>query len=234
MNELKTVQAHIDYLRGLIRQISDDSVFSDKYLYKTLSDARSKILKQRVNSGYKPTAWSYNTICVPFEKAEFHDCDCIETGCKVMKSVIEIPEPVAIKDRALITLTDLSGANVIGNRSSRRVKASKYSPISKGKVFWDIVNRKIVVFNDLETEIYLVKAIFAEPYDLNDIPKYNLFGECEDDSVKCFNPDTDYFPIDQGLNSDMYAIALEMLNVSFKAIEDRSNDGQSNLNPDTQ
>ena len=84
----------IGTLRTLIKAHSDDSNYTDSALYSLLIQSRSEILSRKLRKHQPLSPFNEQTICVPLEKDNFHDCSCVSVGCDVLKSQFTIPQPI--------------------------------------------------------------------------------------------------------------------------------------------
>ena len=77
---MSTVASNISAVRSLIRQVQDDSDYTDKFLYSLLSSAKARLLRQKLDRG-KLSEFNWVTFCVSLERGKSHNCDCVAVGC---------------------------------------------------------------------------------------------------------------------------------------------------------
>ena len=65
----------IDYFREIIREISDDTVYSDQFLYEILLQSRAVIIKQLLSRNKPLSPYLYQRICVKLCPSDFIDFD---------------------------------------------------------------------------------------------------------------------------------------------------------------
>jgi hypothetical protein len=228
MNEFKTISAHIDDIRMQIRQTSDDTIYSDKYLYKKILDARSVLVKRELDKHKLISDFNYNTICLSVAPGVPIDCGCTDLQCKVLVSDQTLPKPLQNKYALFIKVYDGS-YNELPKGGMTTSKFFKYFKTLKNKNSWDIVNNKLVIYNaDLRNKTFIVKILAEDPVELADYTYINSCG-CDDvgeTPVTCFDPATSNFPIDSWLNVPMYEMVKQQL-FSNLTREDLTNNAES-------
>ena len=231
MSEFKTIAAHVDDLRIQLRQTSDDSIYSDKYLYKKLLDARSILLKRELDKHRLVSDFNYLTMCLAVEPGVPVECGCIDLQCKVLVSTQELPKSFQNKYSMLMSVLD-GNYNELPKGNSTKSKYFKYYKTLKKKSSWDIVNNKLVIYNaDFRIKSFIVKMMPEDPLELASYTYSNTCG-CESDvatPTPCFDIKTSNFPIDSWLSLPMYDMVKKQL-LGGITTEDNSNNAQSDLN----
>tara|TARA_R110000765_G_scaffold57194_2_gene112368 strand:+ start:1437 stop:2138 length:702 start_codon:yes stop_codon:yes gene_type:complete len=231
MSEFKTIAAHIDDLRSQLRQTSDDSIYTDKYLYKKILDARSVLIKRELDKHRLLSDFNYNTICMNVVPGVPVECGCSDLQCKVLVSTIELPKPLQNKYSLFLKVYD-GAYNEIPKGDSTKSKFFKYYRTLKNKSSWDIVNNKLVIYNaDFRIKSFIVKLVPEDPAELADYVYNNACG-CDTVAgadIPCFDVETSNFPLDSWLAIPMYEMVKKQL-LGGITNEDLSNNGQSPLN----
>ena len=224
MSDLKSIGAHIDYVREIIRQTSDDTNYPSELIYKSLLASRSILLHREANK-YKPwSSWNYQSFCLPLEKATYHDCDCVPDvvngECVILKSCVEIPRPVRSNLGEIIRITSLDGRIPYYEKPPHIGRFNKYRTTNAHKPFWTVINNNLAMFNvpDNCLDVVLVSGVFEDPAELSN----SLL--CDTEGNPCFNIEADSFPVDPYLNGPMYDLTLKKLGIALQMIEDDSND----------
>lgn len=217
----KTISKHISAIKNRWKLNSDDVDFSDEFLYDMLSDARVELLDRKAKSFQKMGNSNWQTICVPLELATYHDCDCIAVGCEVLKSTIDLPSVISYRNKPAMSVTDLAG-NTVHRFSMRDKSFMQYSKVLSQGPSWDIINNKLVIFNDLYKEMVLVKGIFNNPFSVSQIETCLS----EDGTVPCYDPYTEPFPLEPSFNEAMYKIVSNNLGLSMRVQEDENNNAK--------
>lgn len=226
MSELKTIGAHIDYIRELLRQTSDDTNYPDELIYKAIIEARAILLYRSLSKHKFVSEFNYQTFCLPLELTNYTDCECIpEDDCKVLKSTIEIPIPMVNQIGVLMQITDTDRKTIYRNKRPYVAKLDKYKTTNKDVPYYDILNRKAVIFrhpDKYNLKLVLVTGIFEDPMEVSN----ELF--CT--NGPCYEPLKDHFPLEGNLIMPLYELVLKQFGFSFNMVEDDSNDAsQDNI-----
>lgn len=217
------VSQAIGMLREAIKAYSDDS-YEDDYLYDLFKSYRALFLKRTSEVVNAFTYWQ--TICMPLIRDTYHDCDCIDAGCLVLKSQYKIPR-VINKRKDLLEIRTLDGILVPMFTPDEMRTTVRYSPVLKGRLGYYIENSKLIVWNSSTLEVILVKGVFEDPVSLRDIPKCdnngNVIGEC------AYDPLVDELPVEDAMVPVIIEACLESLFKTLQVPEDRRNDGVSDI-----
>lgn len=207
-------------LRTLIKAHSDDSSFSDSFLYSLLIQARSEILSQKLRKFQPLSPFNEQTICVPLVKEKFHDCSCVSVGCTVLKSEFEIPQPLTTRTGIYLKVMTVEGKELPFVPATRR-PIIKHSNTQGDVLSYDVYNNKIVIWNNTLIPTVLVRAVFYDPSDLETIPECDPLGNTV--SNTCYNPMTDEFPMEPDSISRMLQSALRLLGMAMQIPDDEIN-----------
>jgi hypothetical protein len=221
---MATIAEHTGTIRTLIKNHTDDSYYTDEFLYKLLKDSRAMILEREAKKFYKFSDFSYLSICMPLILDTYHDCDClpIDIGCKVLKSRFNLPRVLQGRNRDLIKIKTIDGEEIGYVPDSSSIKKLKYSRTQKNKIKYTIVNNHLVIFNNTSLKAVIVELVPEDPLDLSNITLCNEDGE--DIGPTCFDYRTENFPIKQALHMPMYEELLKFLNLPLSIPEDLTND----------
>ena len=217
----KTIKSHISTLRNRLKLHSDDSNFTDEYLYKTLTDARSMLIKRRTDKRNSLDPINWQTLCLPLVESQYHNCECVNVGCTVLKGTIKIPNIIMSRNKPLIKVVDFAG-KTIPYTDELDIINNKYSKIKKNMATWTLIGDTFYLFNDLSRAMVMVRAIFQDPFDLANV------STCGDGNQACYDIDTESFPMDADLNLPMYKVCLEELGITLEVAPDTTNDSESN------
>lgn len=226
MSNYTLVESHVDYVRRMIRETSDDSYFTNEEIYKTLIDARALVLSRKFKKGKTVPDYFYMTICVPLCEDVYHDCDCVpeELGCKVLKTKYEIPKVFYNETRELSRVATLNGEEIAPSTDAKR-RYRSYKKTRLDALYYTRTNNKLAIFNSPQNRLraITIKAIFEDPIAASTI------SLCDPSGQGCIDIESIGFSTETSDNLDIYNIVLQMLNVVKQAPEDRSNDADSNL-----
>lgn len=159
---MATIKSEIDALRESIRQTTDDSKWSDEYLYKIWNSYRNKILSQQVDTFRKVNDFNRERFCFELEEAYSHDCGCIELGCTVLVSKYAIPEPI---DK--LQILTLSGVQ-IGKSTESEFRSLQYDEVLSSKPRYGIYSGKVFIYNPgslgvISPAVLQANAVWADP-----------------------------------------------------------------------
>jgi len=209
----------ISALRKSISEYSDDSYFTDQYLYFILNNARKALLYKYLKNIKNKDLWSTKEYCVKLELGKAHDCDCVNFGCDVLKSTIELPREIG-DNLKVYTL----GYNRITEIYPEEQKHRLLHPIYKKQISFSLVNNKIVLWNNINLKAIIVKGIWEDPADWAGktlCEKETLAETCTED------PRDLEFDLPANLHLDVLSVALKLIFPSLKLKEDETNNSNS-------
>lgn len=177
---MTTIRKELSTFRELIEQVSDDSNFTDSFLYDIWNKARVTVLKNEISSNGLLSPWNRMRFCIDLEKVKSHNCDCVLEGCEVLKTVYDVPKPVSDKYVGAIEVFTIWGDR-IGYSDEPSIKSDQSDTVKKGKRRWSLYNRRIVIWNDpgLKLPSIQVNGPWEDILDWQDIQTCDD-GDCED------------------------------------------------------
>lgn len=201
----------ISLVRTTLRERNQTCALNDQEIYMHLNAIANRIkaenLKKRTKLGYQ----DYKTICIELEKVKFGDCSCVPDAakCTVLRTKCEIPNVITSDFKNQLRIYDF-GRNEIG-----------YLPFLKGKrlrkdkglkPYYDIIDKYIYVFLDLNKTELLVQGIWEDVVALED----SCYAKepCKD--IKEIE-----FPIETEYQTIIFKELFEMLSPYFKLKEDQ-------------
>ena len=202
-----TVGEELSTLRNLLKEVTDDSKYSNSLLFGILSRARGLV----ASATPKMPRWNYHRFCIELEVGKDHDCGCIEAGCEVMRSKYPIPRPLMVDYRNFFQVMDLAG-RYIGHGEQGEKFTNQYDQVKKDKPFYSIYNQHLLVWNSKRTAV-MANAIWE------DITQWLDIQYCTDTT-----PCKDVFTLDMGLSSKESRLMLEqamlLLGFPLKRVDD--------------
>lgn len=223
-----TIGGVIDLVRETLREISDDSVYSDKYIYRIILQSRSELIDQmnKQNKGMNP--WLYQRFCLKLCPSSFIECGCntFNFACNVYRSVNPLPQPIGNED-IILNISELWGdhINQITERQFRTISNRKYQPPFYYYI-GDYNNDKyLFILGNATVPPKYIKAegIFEDPGDV-------LKFACQDN--ECPSLTGTGFPFTLSKESALIKMTLETILSSKQLPEDLVNDAKST--PDQQ
>ena len=76
-----SIQGIVDLAREAVREISDDSNYPDKYLFRIILEARAQLLDQMKKQNKELSPWLYQRFCLKLCPSTFIECGCAPFGC---------------------------------------------------------------------------------------------------------------------------------------------------------
>jgi hypothetical protein len=210
-------------LRGLIKQVQDDSVFTDKFLFSILSKARAKILIQRLRNN-RLSFYNWNTFCIKLERAKSHNCDCVAVGCDVRRSVFKLPRTLSGRTGDLLKIETLGGKTVRGV-TEQQLLDEVDDPIKAGSIAWSMRSRYLIVWNALEMDTIQVSGVWE---DLSEWENIRACTTPAGDDIPCVDARSEDFGIEDSYLFDVYKLAMELIGIPLQLREDTT----SNQNPE--
>lgn len=223
------LDSHISILRTMLKEFTDDSLYTNEFLSELLVSTRNSIYEvEYIAKKRNFSRFSYNSFCVKLEKTKFHDCDCVPTtlGCQVLKSEIELPKVLLnSKGNLLLNVYNINGNQIDYKSFQERRRLSKH-PIANKVLSYDIVDEKLVLFGSLDMVVIIVEAVWEDPFQLFNIPNCDASGNVI--GGNCWDPTTMEFPMEGGMSAIVYAaIVKTLLN---RTVEDENENGKNDTN----
>lgn len=212
----------VDGLREMIRQTSDDSVYSDEFLFFNLNNARIQVMRQYINDKKELSPWLYQRFCIKLCPSTFVECNCqpFDFACTVWRSEKPIPKPLTHNSGYIAEFSELNGDLITGvtENVSRFLKYRK-------------VKRKMhYLIADVRGEKYLFIISTVKPpkyIKINTIlenPMEAQYAACTEE--ECFDPTGTGFPIEAHLLNSIYKMTLELMGIYMTMHDDRSNNSE--------
>lgn len=206
-------------LRGGL--ITDDDKISDRQVAFLIDAARATLLRQQINKGQSLSDNNVQTIkCLAVDSTDTSFDSTIPLGCKVYKTVQQIPKPIEGKNKDLITAI---GSSEFGGFTYEFVPYTRvpYMTYTRFKrPFATLFNNFIYIIDAPYTEHISVTGIFEQP---NDIINYD---DCAGNA--CFDWDSTY-PMSSHLVDPAIKMVVEELSLSVKMPQDKTNSSNQAL-----
>jgi len=208
---------HIYFIKNIIESgpSSDDARLSNSLIAHALNQARSILLKRKLDN-YKPISdFNFQTICLTLERTNPTTCAlpfALPNECMVSRSTVELPRPLSTRWGTAFEVLFLDGRRM-GRLSSSSFKRAKYSLSNlENKASYEIRDNRLYVYGDEVITKIQVRIIAEDPEDAM--------------SVSCDPTDNEY-PIDGELVIPMYEMTLQLLGISKQFPEDLFNDASA-------
>lgn len=218
-----TINEVISYIQNIYNKgpKTDETELSDRMVYQIAKKVRAKLIKQKADKWNKiPDAYYQSIDCFPLEVEPLIDCNCIDNGCRVLKSKYKVPLFVTGRNRPLFNVYTVFGDSISPTSLDER-NYNKYSKTKQNKKGWFLHNGYLVVIDDTNMmEMAMIKGVFEDPLELDGITA------CED--VTCENP----YSVEFALEGEMFdtltkMVYQELLQVMKAQPQDLSNDSKT-------
>lgn len=226
---MPTINQHISALRILIKEQTDDSLYTDQFLYHLLTGATSTLHRRNIEKDRKVSPWNTQSYCISLEVANSHDCSCVPVGCKVLKSKDKIPTPLNSDNGPMMKVYTLDHVEIFRVDEAEQ-RASMLHPIKKNRLSYSIVNGKIVLWNG-NTDHIIPRAITVKGL-FNDVTEWASIEACDESGNTtgncCYDIDNDNFPLDEDFTFAAYGLVLQQLGLALQ----KKSDDNNNNNPE--
>lgn len=208
---------------------SDDTRLSKRHIYNKLLSVRSRLIFQKINKKQKINQWSYQTIpCIELIEAPIHECPCIPSRCKILRSKYKLPKALSSLDRHIIqSVTTLDGQENLSETSFELEKYSKGNKYTSKKPHYYIRNEYLYITDMKALEVITLTGLFDDPLEVNNFPSFCPEVNCSDcDCISFLDLE---FPIDSDLIDPMIELSLkELIEIFSQMREDQTNDARDN------
>lgn len=220
---MSTYRELVSYVLDLVKEVSDDSHFTEEHVIYMLGKTRSMLLKQRYSDLRKEIPQSnYQTICIDLEKTEgIPGIPCTGT---YLKSTVKVPNMMEIGAKKVSSI-DFFGGNI------NYVNPSRFKYVGGNKY---IQNQ---IYSTIAPDNYLyLKSDYAPAYYLKKVKVTGIFEDvekalelqCNEDGEKVCDIMDMTFPIEESLVTPM----LDMIVQQLSAVKYTAADTTNNANDD--
>ena len=219
-----TVKQSIDYIRNKIRETSDDSEYSDQFIYDTLLMHRNVLLKRELDKKKKEDQYLWTPYGMPLCVGTWHDCDCIPNlGCPIVESKYKVPRYFA----GYLRVTNLTGTERYNDIRPHVGKWRKYARTNAMRPYWAMFNEKIHFFNVVQNtwRMILLEFIPEDPLAVSELPVCSPDGT----ETPCSNPYDVIMNLSAHLFEPLMKMTLESIMPSLKLKEDNTNNADSDV-----
>ena len=207
--------------------LSDDTDIEPREIAFQVSVQRALLIRNELNKSRTIDPDIIQDLgCVAMEAADPAECCDVSTGCKVMRTVLEIPTTIELHNDIGITRigpinktlkeysrTTLEGAKWVGN--------GKYT---KNEIYAYITNNRVYLVSNNDKHKFIdyinIRGVFENPSDI--IP----FTNCST-GTSCYSSD-DKYPLKSWMFSYIEDIIVNKYLPTYNIPTDISNDGVDN------
>lgn len=216
-----TYAEHISNLRHALKEVSDESDYSDSLLYSKWMQGRAYFLGQKAKKQDHIQPTNYHQFCMELEVGKSHDCSCVPVGCQVLKSKYPVPSVIASRVRDHLEIMTLDG-QTIAYKTEREKKTDQLDDIKKDKYGYMILNQKLIIWDDqLNLKAVQVKGLFSNPLEWQEIQL-----------CTSTNPCVDVYSMISGLSNDDEALIIDYVKRAMREELTRPADVSMDSNPE--
>ena len=207
--------------------LSDDTELSPRMVAFDVATQRALLLRNEFNKNRSIDPDTIQDLgCVAMELADPAECCDVSTGCKVLRTVLKIPNAIELYNDVAITTvgpvnktlkafskTTFDGAKWVGN--------GKYTT---GEIYWYLANNRIYLVSKSDKHKFIekinVRGVFENPEDVTP------FTNCSDGST-CYSSN-DPYPIKAWMYTYIVGQLVNMYAQRYNIPADILNDGSDN------
>ncbi len=224
---MSTLSQLVYNIKGIIREINDDTDLSNEQLIHMINYCRSTLIRRDVGKGRTINPQIEQPLgCLELELVDKAECCDIETNCYILKTKLEIPKLVEGYNKNLLTyvgsVDNTTDFQFISSARSRWTKYNKYTskesyPFMRGNHLY-IVHEKVLSH-------IAARGVFEDPRAVAQ------FKHC--DGKPCFKL-TDEYPLPMWMEQTIGDMLRKgELNMYFNVQEDKTNDSDDRTKPTT-
>lgn len=204
---------------------TDDLKFSDRNLEFMINYVRAKLIRQDIQKGRKVS----NNISQSLGVLELEITDAsgdinFESEYNILKTIKPIPNAIEVDGNDMITfIAGLDNKNRIDFKSKAQAIKNSWNKYASKRIAAYLENNHIYIPNcNLELTYITVDGVFENPREVANFKRK--------DGEPCFDIYKDSYPISQNMIDMLNSIIKRQeLDLYFQLIEDKINDGQTNI-----
>jgi len=233
--DYKTIRSHIDDLRTMIRQSSDDSSFSDEFLYKKLIDSYNDIMTKELGKNRYPNFRLWQRVCMPLCISTINPCpNCVPSTmfCEILRSKYPIPDTMSTSMIDFLKVYSLDMMTEYNSSTPTVAVYNKYKRTNSTKPYFMILDSYLYLFNfDINGKLHTnptitLYGIFTDILALAQLPTCDVNGN---EQTTCVDVYGLTLPIETRLFDVVYKVALQNLNIPLSIPQDITNDAKSTI-----
>lgn len=207
---------------------SNDSRYSDEFLYSQLMTMRAKRLRQKLDQFAFISPFTFSFIdCVPLELGKFADCPCFTTDCWILRSKYKIPQLISYRSGLYLKVYTIEGKE-ISETSQIKNKLKEHRKVNVDSLGFFFHNDYLYITGSTTLKVVSLNGIFSDPMKLKDLPRCDTNGNSL--PITCFNPLEDEYPIDEELYEDVEMLVIQkLLSYEQSTFEDTENNDRKNI-----
>lgn len=215
------VSDFIGDIRTALRQHSDDSRFTDQYIYSLGTKYRAVLIERKLTKRQKIAPESFQaTPCLELVWETVDDCPCITAKCKYLRSSQSLPEQIVGRNSLPLQVRDPMG-NLIPSTTWGELTRSASRRVQNKRAYF-IQDNRIIVTGGPGLKYIVARGLFRDPLAVEDLL------DCNDTtgSSACYDPLAKDFRIDASLYPAAIDMTVKGMLSSFMVTEDLVNNAK--------
>lgn len=156
-------------IRLTIKEITDDSRYTDSYLWSLVVQAKATIVGNNIKNKSFISSWANNRFCMELELVKAEDCSCIpDNSCKVLRSKYKIPRPLVGRYRNAMQVKLLDG-RLLGMIEEYQLKSDSLDPIKSKSLRYSIINQFLYIWRSKTLKCVYVDGVWENILEWQDI-----------------------------------------------------------------
>lgn len=221
----KIIYSLLDTVRGGLQ--GDDEAISEDLVGFWVDNVRAKLIKENLDKGRTLSQNAVQSLgCVEVSQVDASVCCDLKTDCTVLRTDTQIPAPIEISSRDLVTRIGPVG---IGDRPYNIIEFERVPWVDTDKfVYAFLRDRHVYIIGPdiMDIEKINIQGVFANPVDVGS------YQTCAGDP--CYTDDTTY-PISEYMVPTLEAIILQnYFKIAAVSPNDQTGNAKADLEPPTQ
>jgi len=216
------IREPVNYVKTVLEKgaQSDDTRFSDRFVYHLLKVIRSQFLKQRYRDRQFISPQVYQTVCLELDKVDKSELpDCYTVGEYIRKA--EIPAIMRLRSGLAIENLRTVAGSVLPHEYSDSEKYHKYSKHRATAPRAVFRNDAVYVINDPELTALTVNALFTDPLAAAQ-------ADTCDSTTSCLSAMDYDFHIEEDILHEIYGMSYQdLIQVMYRMPIDFENDART-------
>lgn len=216
----------ISYIKGLIKVNNEkkDS-FQDYFLWDSFNIARAAIVSQQLTKAKYLSPNNYQTFCIELKEDFDNLCECKKFGCKVMKSIIKLPQYIVGNSGSSLSVLNLGNNPIDVMKDMEDINNAFKHDIYKNKPLAVEVNGYLYIYN-YKARVVNVRAIWQ---DVTEIPEVQYCNTTAGHNPDCVDLESLNLVADKDLFDAIIKKLFESLGIPLRIPEDNTSDNNSNI-----
>lgn len=175
MATLNSIAENIAFSLG--QQFNDTLMESIK---DSVIDYRAMLIRQDLENNPLSYTDYLQSFCMELEQVSKVDCFHTNYGGNVLRTKEEVPKPLRLKYNGRVNFKFVGSVDRSTAFTFETGQALKYVvdlPFQDEVIYYTIVNRKLIILNNLKLCKVLIEEVIADPRNINDCEQPDVFAD---------------------------------------------------------